>query len=95
MPAIIAWLLGALETRIGSIIISGLLTLGFSFTSYTFTVAPLRNYISQVAGGIPSMGLQVLGFLGVDAAITMLLSAVAAKYTINGVKSVLERRRPA
>ncbi|MHA6203501.1 DUF2523 family protein [Dyella soli] len=92
MPAIVAWLLGVLESRIGSIVISALLALGLSWTTYTFSVAPLRAYILSQTAGIPAMGIGVLGFLGVDRAITMILSAVASKAAVNGAKSILTRK---
>ena len=47
MPALVAWLLGALETTIGSIAISALLSLGLGYTTYKFTVAPLRDFIAR------------------------------------------------
>ncbi|MDR3443706.1 DUF2523 family protein [Dyella sp.] len=92
MPALVAWLLGVLETRIGSIVISALLSLGLSFTTYKFSVGPIQSWIQTSVGGIPAVGIQVLGFLGVDKAITMVLSAVAARYAVQGARAALTRK---
>lgn len=92
MPALVVWLLGVLESRIGSIVISALLALGLSFTSYKFSVAPITSWIQGAVGGIPAMGIAVLGFLGVDKAITMILSAVASKYAVQGARAALTRK---
>lgn len=92
MPVVVAWLVGVLESRAGSIVISALLSLGLSFTTYTFSVAPLRTLIANDVGSLSAMAANVLGFLWVDRAITMLLSAVAAKYATQGAKAVLTRK---
>lgn len=92
MPVVVAWLVGVLESRIGSIVVSALLSLGLSYTTYKFSVAPLRTLIANDVGSLSSMAANVLGFLWVDRAITMLLSAVAAKYATQGAKAVLTRK---
>lgn len=93
MPALIAWLMSALETTIGSIVISGLLSLGIGFTTYKFTVAPLKAFIIAQAGGMGAQAVAILGFLGFDVAITIILSAIAARYAVSGAKAVLTRAR--
>lgn len=93
MPALVAWLLGALETTIGSIVISALLSLGLGYTTYKFTVAPLRDFIAAQASGVSGMAVQILGFLGLDVAITMILSAIAASYAVRGAKAIFTRRK--
>lgn len=92
MPALVAWILGLLESRIGSIVISALLALGLSFTTYKFSVAPLLSWVQGAVGGIPGTGIAVLGFLGVDKAITMILSAVSSKYAVQGARAALTRK---
>ncbi|MFK2904960.1 DUF2523 domain-containing protein [Dyella ginsengisoli] len=95
MPALIAWLLGALETTIGSIIVSALLSLGLGFTTYKFTVEPLKNFILSQSSGLGATAVNILGFLGLDQAITMILSAIAARYAVSGARAVLTRKKAA
>lgn len=93
MPALIAWLLGALESSIGSIIISALVTLGFSFTTYKFAVQPFR---AMVQGYLSSGGSQltaIIGFLGIDQCVTMVLSAIAARYAVSSVSSLVRNKK--
>ena len=93
MPVLIAWLLEALETSLGSIVISALLTLGVSTVTYTFTVAPFRTMIADYLGGLSGTAINILGFLGVDQAITMILSALAAKFAVDAGRSFLQFRK--
>lgn len=92
MPVVIAWLMGALESTAGSIIISSMLSLGLSFASYTFGVGPLRSMISSQLGGSGAYFVNILGWLGVDKAITMILSAYAAKWTTQSALSLIKRK---
>lgn len=95
MGKIIGWLLTALESRAGSIGVSLLASLGLGFTAYKFTIAPLRDFIASQAGGAPAMAIGILGFLGLDKAVTMILSAIASKYAISGARQILTRRKAA
>ncbi|MGN6234951.1 DUF2523 family protein [Dyella sp.] len=94
MPALIAWFFGVLETRIGSIIVSALLSMGLSFTTYTFAVAPFRELIRSQLSYAPSQMIAILGFLGVDQCITMLLSAITVRWTMRGLSNLV-RSKPA
>jgi len=95
VPKLIAWLLGVLETRIGSIVVSALLSLGFSFVTYKFTAQPfltmIRNYMSS--GG--QQFLQVMGFIGVDQCVTMVFSAIAMRYAVSGVSNLVRNKAAA
>ncbi|WP_266170756.1 DUF2523 family protein [Dyella subtropica] len=95
MPAIIAWLVGVLESRIGSIVISALLSLGFSFTTYKFAVGPFRDLIRGILGGAPSYYLGIIGFTGMDACVTMVLSAIAARYAVSSVSNLVRNKKAA
>lgn len=92
MPAIIGWLMAALETRIGSIVVQLLITLGISFTSYKFGVEELESWIRGLGSSMGAQAVGVLGFLGFDADITIILSAMAAKKATNGMQAVLTRK---
>ena len=93
MPAFFIWLFEILETRIGSIVISALLSLGLSWTTYTFSVAPLKSLIVSSMAGAPALAVNVLGFLWVDRAVTLLLSAAAAKAAVQAGRQVLTRNK--
>lgn len=95
MPALVAWLLGALESAAGSIVISALVSMGLGFTTYTFTVEPLKAFILQQSSGLGATAVNILGFLGLDQAITIILSAIAARYAVSGARAVLTRKKAA
>lgn len=86
MPALIAWLAAMLETRLGSIVVSALLSLGISFVSYTVTVQPIMDVIRDMMSQAPRELLDALGFLWVDKQITMILSTYIAKQAIGGLR---------
>ena len=93
-PLVIAaggFLLRMFSSRMGLFISSALVWLGLSVTSYKFAVAPFTSLIS---GQLGSAGFLVnwMGFFGVDKAITIVLSAIAAKYAIAGAKVALTKR---
>jgi len=92
MPALVSWLISALETKAGTLVLQVLVSLGLSFTTYKFSVAPLRDFIAQQVGGMSAQFVNILGFLGVDQAITMILSAIAARYAVQGAKVALSKK---
>ena len=92
MPVVIAWLMSALESTAGSIIISALLSLGFSVASYSFGVAPLKSMIANQLAGSGGYFLNILGWLRVDVAITMVLSAYAAKWATRSAVSLIKKK---
>lgn len=87
----LGWLVRVLSSRIGVFIASALLWLGLSVTSYKFGVAPFRSLISQELGSAGFL-MDWMGFFAVDQAITIVLSAIAAKYAIAGAKVALTKR---
>ncbi|MBE1163036.1 DUF2523 family protein [Dyella acidiphila] len=92
MPVVIAWLMAALETTVGSIIISALLTLGISFVSYKFTVAPIKQQLMNVLSGVPAEFLNILGWIRLDVACTMVLSAYAARWAVGSAVSLIRTK---
>lgn len=92
MARLIAWLGVLLESKLGSYVISALLTLGVSFTSYKFGVAPLQQFITQQIGQLTGQVAAVFGYLGGGIACSMILSAIAVKYATNGLTAVLTKR---
>ena len=92
MPAILGWLGALIETRLGAWVIQVLMTLGISFVSYKVGVEPFRNAIAQHLGEMPALYANVLGYMWVDRAITMVLSAGVAKEAKKGLQAVLTRK---
>jgi len=91
MPAIIAWVAALLETKIGSWAIQACLALGISFVTYKVGVQPFRDAIVSNLSSMPSMFANVLGYLWVDRALTMIFAAAAAKQATGGLKAVLTK----
>jgi hypothetical protein len=91
MPALVAWLVDALATAAGSIAISAMLSIGLTYVTYKFTVDPLRNFLVSQLNAAPAEFVQVLGYLGVDQALTMVLSAAASTYLVGGIKRLVKR----
>jgi Protein of unknown function (DUF2523) len=92
MGAFLSWLGAFMESKIGSIVVQLCLAMGISFTSYKFGIEPFQNFISQQLAGMSGVVAQVMGFLGFGIAISMMLSAVAAKFATRGMKAVLSKK---
>lgn len=92
MPVVIGWLMAALESTAGSIIVSALLSLGLSITTYSFGIGPLRSMIASQLSGSGGYFLNILGWLRVDVAISMILSAYAARWTTRSAMSLIKRK---
>lgn len=107
MPAIVGWIISGItsgilwlfKNRIGQMITAILAWLGVSLASYKFAVQPfidqLQGYAQGGLGGgqLGAIALQWAGLMKFDVAITMIISAVAAKHTINAGR-VFFRRAP-
>lgn len=89
MPEIVAWIGEMLEKYAGAIVIQALLSLGLSWVTYKFSVTPIKNYIVAHTAGMPRYALEVLGFLGVDKAVTIILSAYAARLAVGGLSRLV------
>lgn len=83
---IVAWIIRILAVRLVGLAVTTLLGLGLSFTSYKFGVAPFRDMISSHLATAGASVLNWLGFLGVDAFITIILSAITVKYIFAALK---------
>jgi peptidoglycan/LPS O-acetylase OafA/YrhL len=93
MPALIAWLLGLLESAAGSIVISALVSLGFSFVSYKFAAQPFENLIRTYLSEGGQQLTSILGFLGLDQCVTMIFSAIAARYAVQGASHLVRNKK--
>lgn len=92
MPALIGWLGALLETRLGQWVIQILLTLGISFASYKVGVAPFRELIASSLSSMPAMFANVIGYLWIDRALTMIMSAGVAKEGTKGLTAILTKK---
>ena len=102
MPFIIAALVDALEwlftTYIGLWIVKAFVFLGISLGVQHFVVGPFLDQIKALANagvGGGELGQTALAWMGVlkfDRCISMIISAVAAKYTVNAAKLFLQKR---
>lgn len=92
MGSFLTWLGVFLESRIGSIVVQLALSLGITVGSYKFGIEPFQNFIAQQLGGVSGLIANVIGFLGAGIAISMILSAIAAKYATGAMKAVLTRK---
>lgn len=92
MPVLIGWLGALLETKLGQWVIQILLTLGISFVTYKVGVAPFRDLIMSSFSAMPAMFANILGYMWVDRAISMILSAAVAKEATKGMSAVLTKK---
>lgn len=77
--------------KLGPLVASILLWFGLSITSYKFGVAPFRTLIANEFGGAGFL-VDWMGFFGVDQAITITLSAITAKYAVQGARAFLTKK---
>lgn len=86
----IRYLVGQLLSWIGPMIVSALLYFGLTFVSSEYAIAPLLSAIQAQLSGLPAVGLDVLGFVKADVAISMILSA----YITRAATQISLRRKP-
>ena len=85
MGAIIAGVIEALvaafsrimSTRIGAWIVQALLFFGIQIAANKLLVAPIKTGIASAFGGLPAEIIAWLGYLNVDRALTIIISAYA------------------
>ena len=105
MPAIVGWIISGIasgvmwlfKNRIGQMVTAILAWAGITLASYEFGVEPfldqLRSYAQGGMGGgeFAAVALQWMGLMKFDVALTMIISAVAAKHAINAGKVFFRR----
>jgi hypothetical protein len=90
MPFFVASLLGGLVNIAGSLAGRVLLALGFAAVTYSgvsVTLTWLRTQVLNAAGGLSADLLQLLSFLKVGEAISILFSALLVRLTLNGLSA--------
>lgn len=89
MPALVAWILAGLGWALTSWIGGLLTTFGLAFIVQEYVVDDWRAQLAGLLGGLPAFLLNMLGYFGVDVALTIILSAYAVKFasgTISGIR---------
>jgi hypothetical protein len=91
MPIIIAAFLGGLATAAASLVGRVLLALGMSYVAYSGIDTALGTLktliITNMASGLGSAVVGLLGVFKVDVAISMIFSAFAARLVLMGLTS--------
>lgn len=77
--AIVAALINALRTYLPGIVGRVLLALGIGFATHTLAMPALLGMLQTRASGLPAILLAYFGAFGIDVAITIILSALAAR----------------
>jgi len=97
MPAILGWIISGItsavlwlfKNRIGQMLTAVLGWFGVSLASYKFGVEPFIEHLESLAtsgmggGDYAAVALQWMGLLNFDKALTMIISAVAARHAMN------------
>lgn len=79
-------------TRIGQWIAAAMAWLGLTWATQSAVVQPLIDEIKATAQGVSGPALEWLGYLQFDVALSMVFSALAAKYAIQAGRAFLMRR---
>lgn len=91
MPIVVAWIGRALLTVAGEMLIKALTGAAIGVATYTLVVNPVRQAIAErfAAAGVMA---DYVGFLGIDVAVTIVLSALAGRAAINSSKAFFVKR---
>ncbi|MCM5681914.1 DUF2523 domain-containing protein [Schlegelella sp. S2-27] len=88
MPVFIAALLGGLIQAAGTLVGRVLISLGFGYVTFTgldTSLTWLRSMIAANFGAIPAQGMAVLSGAGAGSAVSIVLSAIAARMLLDGL----------
>lgn len=69
----------ALKAVVGALVGRVLAAFGLTWVSYAYVLPEVKAWVQDYATGLPSTILQLMGALGVDIFMVMILSAVVAK----------------
>jgi hypothetical protein len=95
MPVIVAWLVGALVTAAGEMAIRALIGLGVGFATYTASSLALAGARAAIGGQFAHAGPLAAwaGYLKIDVAITIVLSAWVGRMAVTAGKAFLIKKR--
>lgn len=105
MPAVLGWIgsgivsgvMWLFKNKIGQMITAAFAFLGISIASYSLGVKPFLDQLENMAsaglggGEFASVALQWLGLLNFDKALTMIMSAVAAKHAVTAGRAFFKK----
>lgn len=80
------------SSQIGQWIAAAMVWLGLSWATHSVAVGPIIAEIRAVAEGTGGAALDWLGYLRFDVALTMVFSAISAKYAMQAGRVILTRR---
>lgn len=92
----VGWLITAgsrlLSSRLGSWIAAAMVWLGISFAANEYAIEPILEELAGYMSAQSGVVLEWLGYLQVDQACTMILSAVATRYGMTSARVFLSKR---
>lgn len=89
--AIATWTARVFATKAGPIIAGALAWAGLGLASYEFAIEPLFGTLSGAWGGLPADIMAILGRAKIDVGITIVLSAIAARWSIGSAIRMVRR----
>lgn len=87
-------LLGGLATILGSLIGRAILALGIGFVTYTGTslaLGTMKQSVISGFGGMPADMVNLMGYLWIDKALSVMFSAVTAAVAIRGIGGAVKK----
>lgn len=91
MPVLIAWIGRILLVSAGEMALRALVGAGIGLATYKVVVAPVRAEIATRLGGAGELAGYV-GWLGIDVAVTIVLSALIGRAAIGASKAFFVKR---
>ena len=91
MPTLVAWIGRMLLTVAGEFLIKSLVGAAIGVATYTIVVNPVRAQIQARFAGLGEIS-DYVGFLGIDVAVTIVLSALAGRAAVNSSRAYFTKR---
>lgn len=91
MPVLIAWVGRMLATYAGELALRALIGVGLGFATYHFGVTAIKGTITSYLNGGGQI-VAYVGWLGIDKAVTIILSAWAGRLAVSAGKAALVKR---
>jgi len=88
MPAFIHALLVGMASVLSGVAFQVLIALGVGFVTFTgisVALTALHDFAAAQWGALPTAVLQVMGLVKVDQALNLIISAAAARFTLQGL----------
>lgn len=73
------WMLVGVKLAAAGIVGRVLAAFGLTWVSWAYVLPDVKGFVQQFASGLPGWLLQVMGAMGVDVFMVMILSALVAK----------------